>query len=648
MWSSSDSSVFDLRGVASPNHAAEMTAHRSPITSDEDVMALLLSLSASEQPKNRTCDPPSREEDSLRSMPTNSASDGEPEEIGERGGGPAEGQLYRTGAPASPRVESTTDAAGGTGEPILSSAACTGTMQLSPSVNMLSGSSSTLASAEDPAAPTTPPQRNRSAACHAFANISSGLSEKNFNVLTPDKKMMLSIPSEYVIPTAGSRNYRNRNRTKLLFSFCLCKTFASGSTCYHGSDCDFIHCDPEQLMKLSKQSTNALSTAAAAAAVGSGGAKGDPATSSGEVNAEAVQSFQVHWSTPVTCIEQAPYARLRPGHVVYVRGGSGHPSSGGHHGGDRGAASDRSPQALPSDMVYETVGGREALRLTSSVPLRVCKHYEREKCARGALCHFIHPVAVAPKPPTSREGRGADAARAAALAPPQSPASMLAPEHVQLLQRQAKMMASGSLTSLGSAASTMSPPQTFTPADGPSIIIPRMTAEREEAINRLQESRAQPPMSLPSPLTTGLLPPGALLQYGDKMYMVTAPQQVVPLQAKLTPSIPSDQGGVKAVIMSSDVVGDNLLRQPVYYANNGVATLLPPPSTTTMVAAPGTPPYMPYTAAQGGLVYAEPRNTFAAHQIATSSPGSPNAASFTGQTTTAPSIIYPYSQMYCC
>ncbi|KPI85874.1 hypothetical protein ABL78_5055 [Leptomonas seymouri] len=204
--------------------------------------------------------------------------------------------------------------------------------------------------------PSLSSQHNKTAP-NALGDVGSGLAAENFNVLTPNKRIMLSIPAEYIQPTAGSRNYRGRSLDKFLF-FCLCKAYCSGATCHYGADCDFIHCDPEKLLH-------------ARDAAELKGKKADPA---------AVHSFQVHWSTPVNSLAEAAYPRLPSGYVVYVKGGDG--------------AGSRTPLALPSETVYATVGGQGALRLSSTAPLRICKHYEREKCACGALCHFIHPVVL--------------------------------------------------------------------------------------------------------------------------------------------------------------------------------------------------------------------------------------------------------------
>ena len=276
----------------------------------------------------------------------------------------------------------------------------------SSSSNTLTGSS-TSSRTERPASTTTvashgaesatrvstsrPPLHN-TAVSNALANIGSGLAEENFNVLTPDKRMMLSIPAAYVHTTLGSRNYRYRNRDKLLFSFCLCKTFCSGATCHHGTDCDFIHCDPEKLRLVQSAAES----------------KGKKADST------VVHSFEVHWSTPVNSLAEATYPCLPSGHVVHVKGGEG--------------AGSNATQALPSEMVYATVGGREALRLPSTATLRICKHYEREKCARGALCPYNQPGILSPTAAAGVLGRGvAPQGSKATAARTATPAALVAP-----------------------------------------------------------------------------------------------------------------------------------------------------------------------------------------------------------------------------
>ncbi|KPA84996.1 hypothetical protein ABB37_01429 [Leptomonas pyrrhocoris] len=350
----------------------------------------------------------------------------------------------------------------------------------SSSSNALTGSSSASSHTDRPASTTmtsrgiestkrlsiSHPSRHNTAVSNALANIGSGLAEENFNVLTPDKRMMLSIPAEYIQTTLGSRNYRRRNREKLLFSFCLCKTFCSGATCHHGSECDFIHCDPEKLRLVQS-------------AAESKGRKADPTS---------VHSFQVHWSTPVYSLTEAVYPRLPGGSVVYVkRGGQG-----------TGA---NSPQGLSSEMVYATVGGQEALRLRSTAPLRVCKHYEREKCARGPLCHFIHPV-VLHKSVGSAGSTSAIAAATTAeanarhgAAPPSTPSAVTP------------------FSQTGRPAPYTAPPP-----------LPTTTTTTTTA----------GPTAAPL-LTAAQLPSGALVRYGDALFLwIPERQQLVPVHATTT------------------------------------------------------------------------------------------------------------------
>ncbi|KEG12452.1 hypothetical protein DQ04_01701030 [Trypanosoma grayi] len=196
----------------------------------------------------------------------------------------------------------------------------------------------------------------------------SGLPDNYFNVLSADKSETLSIPPDLIEPTAGSANYlvKNQNNSAPTFAFYLCKMYTSGSTCAHGALCDFIH------------SRHVLA---------------DPPG----LNTR-VKVIRVHWSFPVSSLAEAPYERHEPGAVFYINQGSS---------GDKTLYTSHNtpnPRRLPSEYVYKTKGSEEALLNGSAKLLRLCKHYEREKCARGSACNFIHRVRLmsmprAPAPP---------------------------------------------------------------------------------------------------------------------------------------------------------------------------------------------------------------------------------------------------------
>lgn len=404
----------------------------------------------------------------------------------------------------------------------------------SSSSNTLTGSSSASSHTDRPASTTNSraaesastrlspahPSRHNTAVSNALANIGSGLAEENFNVLTPDKRMMLSIPAEYIQTTLGSRNYRHRNRDKLLFSFCLCKTFCSGATCHHGADCDFIHCDPEKLRLVQS-------------AAESKGKKADPTS---------VHSFQVHWSTPVNSLADAVYPCLPSGYVVYVKGGEG--------------ASGNAPQALPSEMVYATVGGQEALRLPSTAPLRVCKHYEREKCARGALCHFIHPVVLN---------------KTAAALPPRSTPS-------------AASSAFGSFSELGHPSSAAFAAQL--PPPPPPMPLPSNASGAAGQASGAAHNAA-------TLLTAAQLPSGALVRYGDALFMwLPERQQLVPLNTSTASgTTPAMAGQPPAMMVNVDYQrGPNgAMSSPAGFQMPANAMLVQ--SATAVAAYPPRNPY---------------------------------------------------------
>ncbi|EKG03614.1 hypothetical protein TCSYLVIO_005337 [Trypanosoma cruzi] len=193
----------------------------------------------------------------------------------------------------------------------------------------------------------------------------SGLPGDHFNVLSADKAETLSIPPELIEPTAGSRRYLAKNQGKgaPTFAFYLCKMYTSNSTCAHGSFCDFIH------------SRHVLTNAPH---------RGGP-----------VKAIQVHWSTPIHSMAEALYERHEPGSVFYINQ-SNFSGTSSQFTGDAPAR-----LRLASDYVYKTRGSEEALLHGSTRLLRLCKHYEREKCGRGRICHFIHRVYLKPSTQSS-------------------------------------------------------------------------------------------------------------------------------------------------------------------------------------------------------------------------------------------------------
>jgi hypothetical protein len=467
VWSYTEKDPFDCSSTSNP-----------PAPNEADVKALLQLLSCrvdDEEPINEPSVPYERLE--VRSRPGSSSEDADERAVGTHNTSTTGGEFLHFPYHGDANDVSTNllrpeGAVKDGGNSCTQSSTCRHAG--SSSSNTLTGSSSASSHTEQPV--STPssttrlspshPVRHNTAVSNALANIGSGLAEENFNVLTPDKRMMLSIPAEYIQTTLGSRNYRHRNRDKLLFSFCLCKTFCSGATCHHGADCDFIHCHPEKLRLVQN-------------AAESNGANADPVS---------VHSFQVHWSTPVNSLAEATYPRLPSGYVVHLKGGEG--------------VSGNTPQALPSEMVYATVGGQEALRLPSSVPLRICKHYEREKCARGALCHFIHPVVLNK---TAGAAAATTTGNAAALRGTKEAA-------VQARSR------------------TTAAPTTSVPTSFPKL--------KQQQVAVTPATIAPPPPQQPTTglqstplLTAAQLPSGALVRYGEALFVwVPELQQLVPLR----------------------------------------------------------------------------------------------------------------------
>ncbi|RNF12100.1 hypothetical protein TraAM80_00521 [Trypanosoma rangeli] len=193
----------------------------------------------------------------------------------------------------------------------------------------------------------------------------SGLPGDNFNVLSADKAETLSIPANLIEPTTGSQNYlaKNQSNAAPTFSFYLCKMYTSGSTCARGSHCDFIH------------SRHVLA---------------DVSHCSGRV-----KSIQVHWSTPIDSMAEAVYERHEPGFVFHINQSNffGNTSQTSSNPPDR--------RRLASEHVYKTKGSESAMLHGSGMMLRLCKHYEREKCARGRMCRFVHRVHLSTPAPAT-------------------------------------------------------------------------------------------------------------------------------------------------------------------------------------------------------------------------------------------------------
>lgn len=181
----------------------------------------------------------------------------------------------------------------------------------------------------------------------------------DFSVLSADKKTALVIPQHLIEVTAGSQRYiaRTQSNNAPAFTFCLCNKFTKDSVCAHGLLCDFIH------------SRHVLDEAPSCQ--------------------KQVKINEVHWSRPVHSVSEAPYERLKPGVVIYIgpadmSGSASHTSS-----------NTTNPQRLASENVYRTKGSENALHHGPNKLFRLCKHYEREKCALGEKCKFIHRVHLA-------------------------------------------------------------------------------------------------------------------------------------------------------------------------------------------------------------------------------------------------------------
>ncbi|KAH8605033.1 hypothetical protein ERJ75_001652900 [Trypanosoma vivax] len=176
-----------------------------------------------------------------------------------------------------------------------------------------------------------------------------------FNVLSADKSKALSIPSELIEPTVGSKNYLSRNRSTKIPSFALylCKSYSNSRSCTHGNQCDFIH---SRHNFVESRSENLK-----------------------------VSEVTVHWSLPVSSVSEAMYERHEPGFLFTINQG---------HNRNVMQFPNSTPNTIqvPSEHVYKTKGSEEAQQSDVVKVLRFCKHYEREKCGRGVMCNFIHRV----------------------------------------------------------------------------------------------------------------------------------------------------------------------------------------------------------------------------------------------------------------
>ncbi|CAD2215983.1 hypothetical protein ADEAN_000344100 [Angomonas deanei] len=244
-----------------------------------------------------------------------------------------------------------------------------------------------------------------------LANKKSGLQEDYYYIFSPTKSTMFSIPPAAIVPTEGSIHYRAKNKDKHVFSFCLCRNYSAGLSCQHGERCDFIHCPKEVLASLADNNNNTnvgvISPPCQRQSVfHNPNFESETSNHNGKEN---LKSFQVHWSTPIASVEKCIYERLPAGYPIVVRGT--HNNNNNNNTNTNGLIHPFN-EVYPSELLYKTVGGEEAIRMirehnqnqnnhhhpsyknkeTTITPLQLCKHYMREKCARGPLCHFVHPI----------------------------------------------------------------------------------------------------------------------------------------------------------------------------------------------------------------------------------------------------------------
>jgi hypothetical protein len=196
--------------------------------------------------------------------------------------------------------------------------------------------------------------------------------EENFNVLSEDKKTMLSIPRDVIEPTVGSSKYALQGSSACYtFRFQLCRGYQQGR-CVHRHQCAFIH---------SRHISNPLL-------------------------AGHVTYTQVHRNVPVVSLAQALYPRHPEGMLLqvydavqsknvqvesshmYVTHGSlaGYRAALMDHAGGEGSVTGSLSGILNPDTGL----------LSSSVRLQFCLHFDKSLCARGETCNFVHRVDVVP------------------------------------------------------------------------------------------------------------------------------------------------------------------------------------------------------------------------------------------------------------
>ncbi|CUG88264.1 Hypothetical protein, putative [Bodo saltans] len=255
----------------------------------------------------------------------------------------------------------------------LTSSTTSGLMMSSPSL-LMSHSPMNHVQPTPTSMPLPPPPQipNPSAAVHV--NF-----EENFNVLSEDKKTMLSIPREVIEPTIGSGKYVQQGSSACYtFRFQLCRGYQQGR-CVHRHQCAFIH---------SRHINNRLL-------------------------AGLVTYTQVHRNAPVASLTQALYPRHPEGMLLQVYDAAQAKNvqvesshiyvTHGSLAGYRAALMDASGEGGLATSLSATQLGSDNGLVSSSVRLQFCLHFDKSLCARGETCNFVHRVDLTQQQQTSQQ-----------------------------------------------------------------------------------------------------------------------------------------------------------------------------------------------------------------------------------------------------
>lgn len=197
--------------------------------------------------------------------------------------------------------------------------------------------------------------------------------EENFNVLSEDKRMMLSIPVALIEPTTGSQKYLQQGTSACYtFRFQLCRGYRQSGRCVHRHNCAFIH------------SRHVL----------------DPQL------AALVRETTVHLNQAVASLEHAHHPRHKEGIALQVYDATAQKNllvdSGSlyvTHGSTaaiRVAVQEQEDAARPGSTGTDVPTNHSSTTL-ASIRLQFCLHFDKGMCARGASCNFVHRILVQPQ-----------------------------------------------------------------------------------------------------------------------------------------------------------------------------------------------------------------------------------------------------------